>query len=266
MLRTLLGLMFNDSRRASSYRKRIKKFGKNILSGMRRRKDRGKPIADLSRYEQQFYSQNGEDGILRTIFERIGETNRHCVEFGIHREEGNTIYLREQGWNCLWMDGNGDGEEIKAEIITAENINQLLSKYHVPADLDLLSIDIDSNDYWVWNAIDAFTPRVVVIEYNATIPVTQSLVRPYDPQAQWDGTNFYGASLRALYTLGEKKGYTLIGCDSVAVNAFFIRNDLVGNHFVVQPLEQLYRPSTFGKKVDGKFTGHGPSDRTMIPV
>ncbi len=266
MLRQVLGFMVRDSRLASSYRKRIKGFGKNLISGIRRRSDRGKPLADLSRYEQRYFSQNGEDGILRAIFERIGETNRHSVEFGIHREEGNTIYLSRQGWHCLWMDGNGDGEEIKSEFITAENINQLLAKYQVPSELDLLSIDIDSNDYWVWKAIEGYRPRVVVMEYNASIPVTESLTRPYDPRAVWDGTNFYGASLRALYNLGKQKGYTLIGCDSVAVNAFFVRDDLVKDHFVVQPLEALYRPSTFGAKVDGKFTGHGKSDREMQRV
>ncbi len=266
MLRAILNFLVKDSRRASSYRKRIKNFGKNFLAERRRKQERGKPITDLSRYEQQFYSQNGEDGILRAIFERIGETNRHSVEFGIHYEEGNTIYLRERGWNCLMMDGNGDGQEIKSEFITAENISELLTKYKVPAEFDLLSIDIDSNDYWVWKAINAFQPRVVVVEYNAMIPPTESLVRPYEPDAQWDGTNFYGASLLALYNLGKQKGYILIGCDSVAVNAFFVRNDLVMNHFVVQPLEQLYRPTTFGKQADGKFMGHGPGNRKMVPV
>ena len=99
-------------------------------------------------------------------------------------------------------------------------------------DIDFLSIDIDYNDYWVWKAIDVVTPRVVAIEYNATLRPPMSLTVPYDPNGAWDGTNFHGASLEALTRLGAAKGYRLVGCGMAGVNAFFVRADLTGDLFL----------------------------------
>lgn len=223
-------------------------------------------INDFRLFEQKFHSQNGEDGIIKTIFAKIGTTNRFCVEFGIHPAEGNSILLKNLGWTCLWMDGNGDNVTIMQEYITAENINALLHKYNVPKELDLLSIDIDSNDYWVWNAIQDFSPRVVIIEYNASIPADESKTVQYDPALRWDGTAYFGASLLALYKLGKSKGYTLITCDEKGINAFFIRSDLVGGHFQQRDITEIYRPPGYGLVVDGKHAGHPPSGRQMLSV
>jgi hypothetical protein len=223
-------------------------------------------IRDFRLFERKIHSQNGEDGIIRAIFDKIGTTNRFCVEFGIHPAEGNTILLREQGWNCLWMDGGGDGQTIRKEFITAENINDLFAKYGVPRDLDLLSIDIDSNDYWVWKAITDYAPRVVVIEYNASIPPTESRTVEYDPSLRWDGTDYYGASLLALERLGRSKGYTLITCDRKGINAFFVRSELVPGNFRVRDIADIYMPPGYGEKVDGVFIGHRPSGRPMRSV
>ena len=100
---------------------------------------------------------------------------------------------------------------IKKEKVDASNINFLLAKYSVPREFDLLSIDIDSNDYYVWKALEGYSPRIVVIEYNASFPPTESKTIKYDPNFVWDGTNYYGASLLALKKLGQSKGYILIG-------------------------------------------------------
>lgn len=217
--------------------------------------------------EQRFYSQNGEDGIIKTIFDKIGTTNKFCVEFGIEPVEGNTIYLKKKNWNCLWMDGKGDGKIIKNEFINAENVNVLFKKYNVPKEFDLLSIDIDSNDYWVWKAVGNYSPRVVIMEYNATIPPAESKTIKYDPRAQWDHTNYFGASLLALKKLGASKGYTLIACDNTGVNAFFVRDDLVKDHFEIKKtVAEIYRPPKYGRKVDGKYVGHSPSNKSMVSV
>ena len=87
-------------------------------------------------------------------------------------------------------------------------------------EIDLLSIDIDYNDYWIWKAVTAVSPRVVVIEYNATLRPPMSLVVPYDPACMWDGTNYFGASLEALVRLGRDKGYRVVACNYTGVNAF----------------------------------------------
>src|SRR5205823_13895889 len=116
-----------------------------------------------------------------------------------------------------------------------------------------------------WKAIDPlYRPRVVVIEYNAKIPPTQSRTIAYDPAFSWDGTDYYGAGLLALDRLSRTKGYTLIGCDRNGVNAFFVRNDCLKDNFIVQDISDLYRPPRFGKAEDGG--GWPASSRTMIEV
>ncbi len=227
---------------------------------------KNREIKNINFFEQKYFSQQGEDGIIKIIFDKIGVTNKYCIEFGIHEQEGNTIYLERKGWDCLWMDGNGDGKKVKKEFITAENINSLFDKYNVPKEFDLLSIDIDSNDYWIWKAIENYSPRVVIIEYNASIPPNESKTVPYNPTAVWDKTNYFGASLLALTNLSKTKGYTLIGCDRNGVNAFFLRDDLVKNNFKIRSIEELYKPQGYGKKQNGKRLGHGKSDKTMIDV
>lgn len=150
---------------------------------------------------------------------------------------------------------------MQKEFITAENINSLFKKYAVPQDFDLLSIDIDGNDYWVWQAIEGYSARVVVIEYNSSLLPNESKSIRYDPSFTWDGTNYYGASLLALAKLGGVKGYTLIGCDSRGVNAFFVRNDLVGGRFVLRPVAESYSKPGHGLMIDGRFIGHHPTPR-----
>jgi len=226
-------------------------------------------IDDLKPFEQRVYSQNGEDGIIKIIFYNIGTTNKFCVEFGVgDGKENNTRYLIERkGWNFLQMDfGPRTPPNAKKEFVTADNINDLFKKYIVPKEFDLLSIDIDSNDYWVWKAIKNYLPRVVVIEYNASIPPDQAKTIEYDPKAGWDGTDYFGASLLALEKLGKEKGYSLIGCDSKGINAFFIRNDVLKNYFVAKSAIKAYRPPGYGRKLRGKHQGHPPSERKMISV
>ena len=225
-------------------------------------------IRSLNRFESKVYSQNGEDGILQALFSKIGTTNKFCVEFGVENgAECNTRYLREKkNWTGLLMDGGGTQPScIKKEFITSDNINDLFKKYNVPKTFDLLSIDIDGNDYWVWKSLDTnYIPRVVVIEYNAKIPPSESKTIAYDPAFRWDGSDYYGASLGALVKLAQTKGYTLAGCERQGVNAFFIRNEELDGKFVIQELRELYKPPRFGKKVDGG--GWPSSRRSMINV
>lgn len=112
------------------------------------------------------------------------------------------------------------------ERISPLNINRLFEKYGVPLEFDLLSIDLDGQDFWVWALLDYF-PRVVIIEYNPALVIDQSVSIPFDVSHQWDGTQYYGASLLALNKLGISKGYTLLYAN--AVNAFFVRNDQIAN-------------------------------------
>ena len=180
---------------------------------------------DLSSYEKSLYSQNGEDGILSKIFQLIQPITRYCVEFGA--DEGftnsNTYLLRKQGWDCLLLDRMHEDPYINLhkEFITAENITALFDKYNVPHDFDLLSLDIDYNDFYVWKALDEkFKPAVVLIEYNASHFPNEDKVVKYLPYFCGDGTNYYGASILALYNLGRAKGYSLVYAENAGVNLF----------------------------------------------
>ena len=209
---------------------------------------------DLERYESRTYSQNGEDGVIARIFDCIGTTNRYFVEFGTGADgsERNTRLLERQGWTGLLMDACADPAhpEVRHESITAENINGLFGKYSVPEEFDLLSIDIDGNDYWVWRAIDGrYRPRLLVMEYNAFVPPDESKAIRYDPGFRWRGTDYFGASLLALANLGASKGYRLVYCERRGVNAFFLRADCAPPQ--TRSVGDLYRP--FDYRIPHKY-------------
>ncbi len=121
---------------------------------------------------------------------------------------------------------------VECQMLNAETIDQTLAGLSA-GEVDLLSIDIDGNDYWLWKAISSVSARVVAIEYNATFRPPISLVQEYRPDAQWNGTNFFGASLSALQDLGEaKKAMRSSALTSRGWNAsFFVRGDLFGGPF-----------------------------------
>lgn len=201
-------------------------------------------LEDLRSHEGSVYSQGGEDGVLAHVFECIGTTNRRFVEFGawdgLHWS--NTALLRlEQGFSGLLMDGDPEraGRLVRCETVTAENVNALFRKYEVPPAFDLLSIDIDGNEYWVWNALDGYRPRVVLIEYNVFFSTDVSKTMPYDAAHRWDKTMFHGASLAALRKLGRKKGYSLIHTDSYAPNAVFVEDGALPPALVDLPIQQV---------------------------
>jgi len=192
----------------------------------------GKTEIDLSKYEKKIYSQNGEDGVIEKIFEMIGTTSKNYVEFGVEGGwECNTRYIREScGWYGLLMDMGYENHTInlQKEVITAENINSLFTKYQVPQEFDMLSIDIDFNDFYIWIEISKhYRPRVVVIEYNATHLPNIDKVAVYHPYSYWDGSNYFGASILALYRLGNKTEYSLIYAEDRGINLFFIRDDVL---------------------------------------
>jgi hypothetical protein len=193
---------------------------------------------DLSKYEKQILSQWGQDGVLEKIFSVIGCTNKYFVEFGSSGTDegmGNTAQLRRSGFNGLLMDGsdrpygldvNNRKYDVKVEMVSASNINNLFQKYDVPNEFDLLSIDIDGQDFHVWNAIDnKYRPRIVSIEVNFHINAGTDKVMPLDDSFVWKGDEQCGASITALRKLGNKKGYSLVafpGSDLI-----FIRDDML---------------------------------------
>ncbi len=227
----------------------------------------------LLRYGFKVYSQNDEDGIIQEIFNRIGATSRTFIEFGVQTGvECNSAKLLLEGWRGLWIEGASHNVlemrhnlagvldqkrlTLVEAMVTAENVNALFEQAGFSGEIDLLSVDIDYNDYWVWKAIETVRPRVVVIEYNSALRPPLSVVVPYEPTRRWDGTNYFGASLEALVKLGRAKGYRIVSCNFSGANAFFVRDDLCGSHFLEPATaEEHYEPTRY---FFGAQSGHPP--------
>jgi hypothetical protein len=200
----------------------------------------------LQDYEFQVYSQWGEDGILQRLVEMVPVGRKVFVEFGVEDyTEASTRFLLVNGnWAGLVMDGSDANvarivsdplywrHNLKAvrAFVTRENINALLTQNGLEGEIGLLSIDIDGNDYWVWEAIDAVRPAIVVAEYNWRFGAERRVTVPYDPAFVRGRAHhsmvYYGASLAALEALGARRGFDLVGCNSAGNNAFFVRRDL----------------------------------------
>jgi methyltransferase FkbM-like protein len=168
-------------------------------------------------------SQNGEDGIIAKILDVIGEPRGWCVEFGAWdgRYLSNTYNLiANRGSGAVLIEGSAARcEDLKATFrnnpkvqsvnafvgfTPSDGLDSILARTEIPEDFDVLSIDIDGNDYHVWNAVTKYRPRVVVIEYNPTIPTEVDFVQPADMTVN------QGSSIAAIVRLGRAKGYELV--------------------------------------------------------
>jgi len=234
--------------------------------------DRAKEPKRLLHYTDRVFSQGIEDGVLQEIFRRVGVASHTAIEVGTgDGTENNTMYLLFQGWKCLWVEADtrltnrilkthqrwlqSGTLQLHNSMISQANTFDLIGPFaqEYSDGLDLLSIDIDSQDYWVLQAALKFAkPRVVVMEYNGNLPPSVSITVPLN-HSEPKGV-FYGASLAALNSLLEKD-YALVGCTPNGVNAFWVRRDLklsefaepftVENHFQPWPF-----PPLLGNRVD----------------
>ena len=177
---------------------------------------------DINFYENRAFSQFGEDGIIRYLIDNIKISNNSFVEFGVEDyEESNTRLLLENNWSGLVIESSKEFfEKIKMQdfywrqdlkcvnaFVTRENINKILKKNNLAGSIGLLSIDIDGNDYWIWEAIDQINPDIVVVEFNPRLK-NKTITIPYDPKFERGNKFtklFYGASLLALFKLGKRK-------------------------------------------------------------
>lgn len=177
----------------------------------------------IQRHGWSIYSQNGEDGVLAYLTS-LFECPRRCVEVGGNLDpygnpECNTANLIANGWSGSIYDL----QEIrhpwfKQMLVTVDNVAQLVTD-----SVGVLSIDVDGNDYWLWERVAA-RPSIVVVEFNSCVQGAR--VMPYDPSFRWDGSDYFGASWAAMMRLGMKKGYSLVYA-TAALNLFFMRDDLV---------------------------------------
>ena len=235
------------------------------------RKDGKQPI---HKFEYRVISQHREDGIIDHLLNLVGVEHGSFVEFGFWPEENNCLNLvLNRNFTGLFIDASPQNctrardafrwlgkssVRVTESFITAENINQLISEAGFSNEIDVLSVDIDGNDFWVWSAIDVVNPRIVVVEYNASFGNKKAITVPYDAgfvRYEKHTSGFYhGASLAALNHLGTQKGYQLVGCDFTGVNAFFVRNDLVSSDLQVMSVEQAFMPNRGRVKYKGIST------------
>ena len=220
---------------------------------------------DLESVEARAFSQNGEDGIILHLLSTIGAGARRFVEIGVEDgRECNTANLALNfGWSGVMIDRDPGGVAsarrfyasrrrtrdtvtVVERHVTREGIDDLLVEVCGGGEIDLLSIDIDGNDLWVWEAVTRTSPRLVVVEYNASFGPDRSVSVPYDPDfdrmAKHPSGHYHGASLRALARVAEAKDYVLAGCDSNGVNAFFVRSDCARGVIEPQRVEDAWRP------------------------
>lgn len=235
---------------------RVSQFMRDWELDLERHPRYGDPLR-LLRYSFQVNSQSGEDGILREIFRRIGVAERVFVEIGLEDgTESNTAFLITQGWRGYWIDsgrafqrtlqaGGVGPDRVRGLVsfVTRENVAALLRSLEVPREFDLLSLDIDRNTYYAWEGLREYRPRVAIVEYNAALPPDLDWKVTYEPSRVWDQSQNFGASLKALERLGRELGYSLVGCDLAGMNAFFVRDDLVGDRFAAPfTAENHYEP------------------------
>lgn len=227
----------------------------------------------------KIYSQNDEDGILAEIFRRIGTTNRCFVEIGVGDGlENNTLALLFDEWRGTWIEGDAaagerivrgfaraidDGRlDLVRARVTRENINELLARGKRDAVIDLLSIDIDGNDWHVFDAIDVVRARVVVIEYNARFAPPVEYCLDYDPRHAWDGSDCFGASLAFLEKAMGARDYRLVGCSLIGGNAFFVDQMASGDAFEAPyTAAHHYQPARY--YLSPLRNGHPPSYDTL---
>lgn len=200
----------------------------------------------INRAEYRVFSQHREDGIIEYLLDAIGAGTGTFVEIGFAPDVCNCLNLAlNRGFTGLFVDGSEAkcrlARDVFAQLgrpdlgvahafLTTADINDVIARHGMKREIDILSIDVDGNDYWFWECLHVVNPRIVVIEYNASLGAERSLTIPYDPGfVRYDKhpSGFYhGASLVALNRLGIRRGYRLVGCETTGVNAFFLRADL----------------------------------------
>jgi hypothetical protein len=243
--------MFDDLRARAGIPKRARK---NDCA-------RWRASTGLNRFEKRIFSQNGEDGLIEAIFACLGTRSKTFVEFGVEdgRECNTALLTRMKGWSGAYIEADPlrfarleryyrgfPVRTINAKV-TRENVARVFASSNVPEEPDLLSIDIDGNDYWVWESLEMYRPLLTIVEFNLAYPPPARWVMEYDPDFVWDDTSYFGASLASLHALGARKGYELVAVDCNMVNAFFVRADLLpaGDLHAVTPEDVFHFPPRF---------------------
>jgi hypothetical protein len=226
--------------------KSLMALGSLLCNQQRISQSQYKKLAD---YEFKIFSQFGEDGIIQYLVNNVEIKKEIFIEFGVENyEESNTRFLlMRNNWSGFVIDSSEKNIDsikkselcwrhdlkFKMGFITAENINELIKEQNIEGEIGLLSIDIDGNDYWIWEKINVVDPVIVIVEYNSVFGKSSTVTVPYDKSFERHKQHYsglyWGASLGAFVHLAEQKGYAFVGSNSAGNNAFFVRMDRLGS-------------------------------------
>lgn len=192
------------------------------------------------------FSQQEEDGLLLFIFAVIEISNKTFVEIGADDGINSNCsnFAVNFGWHGLFIDCNKSAinrgkhfykkypdpwaypPKFVCSKVTCENVNEIIKHAGFQGEVDLLSIDIDGNDYWIWETLEVIQPRVVIIEAHVEFGYN-NIVVPYDPDYFYPGKHpiYHGASPVAMNNLAKRKGYRLVGANNYGHNMIFVRNE-----------------------------------------
>lgn len=208
-------------------------------------------LIDLDEHERQVYSQNGEDGVLLHLLATLPEIPRVAVEIGVWLGPGAEVGGNECNTRVLCDDDRWTVHQFDAaatpghprvanEWVTAENVEEILARYDVPRDIGVFSLDVDGVDYWIWTALTAYRPAIVIVEFNVAFGTLEHCVTiPYDESYRWKFEECTGASLGALLGLARTRGYRLVHC--TGPNAFFVAEEHLEGYALDPPDEILER-------------------------
>jgi hypothetical protein len=217
---------------------------------------------DLNNYEKSIYSRHGEDGVLAKIMEVLNPFPLFFLELGtIDKSIGsNSQLFRMQGWDSLTMNRyyESRNHKIFKEYVTAENVINLLGKHKEQHGFYLLFIDMSYNDFYIWKSLnEKYQATVVVIKYNATHAPSEDKVVKYYPYYCGDGTDYFGASILALYNFGRSAGYSLVYADQSGTNLFFIKDEVLQEKNLqfknMNDVEKIYRSPMYGSGLNARY-------------
>jgi len=230
------------------------------------------PLRD---HEFKVFSQSGEDGILQYLTRIVAPLDRSFVEIGVedYREANTRFLLIKDQWSGLVVDGSAPNVarifsdqvywtrrlRVAEAFIDRDNVNGVLTAHGATGELGLLSVDIDGNDYWVFDAINCVAPAIAIVEYNYRFGPTAAVTIPYDPAYRRSQSSpswlVTGASLQAIANAAARKDMAFVGCNSFGNNAFFVRRDLVPSWFELPTVQQGFVSGQFRESLvrDGVY-------------
>jgi hypothetical protein len=232
-----------------------------------------KNIKNLEEVEFKIFSQWGDDGIIQYLITHLAPLEKSFLEFGVadYSESNTRFLLFNNNWSGVIFDSSRNNinkirnsnyywkYDLTARHVfaTTENINQEILESGLSGPIGLLHIDIDGNDYWIWQALDVIDPVIVIMEYNSVFGERQALTIPYRPdfdrhRAHYSGL-YFGASLSALYKLARDKGYVFVGSNSAGNNAYFVKQSHYKESFPNPTIGEGFIKSKFREARDENF-------------